>query len=252
MKFHSFACVWACEEAGACVNQTPLVRAPAPHRPGRSSTMTRYQDALLVLAGIRIMLSRLWQTLFSAPSEPVDWQESALLCLGLDGAGKSSLIRWAFDGTQADAGDAAPTAGFNVRTVVLPPDCKSELWELGGGPSIRPYWAKYATRPLDGVVFVVDAADSARLSEAAAALAEVLRSSVALRMLPILVLANKHDQPNALPCDAIAERLHLASLREGRLINGPLKVEAVSAIDGRNVKDALRWLATGGGADSTI
>ena len=115
MKFHSFACVWACEEAGACVNQTPLVRAPAPHRPGRSSTLTRYQDALLVLAGIRIMLSRLWQTLFSAPSEPVEWQESALLCLGLDGAGKSSLIRWAFDGTQADAGDAAPTAGFNVR-----------------------------------------------------------------------------------------------------------------------------------------
>ena len=205
--------------------------------------MTRYQDALLVVAGVRIAFNKLVQKLFGAP-EQIIWQESSLLCLGLDGAGKSSLIRLVFDGTKAADATVEPTAGFNVRTVMLPPDQKAEIWELGGGPNIRPYWGKYATQPLDGLIFVVDAADEARLADATSALSEMLRSAVQLRVLPLLILANKQDLPNALSAKAIADKLGVAKLKERHLAHGPVKVEAVSAANGQNVEAALRWLAT--------
>ena len=61
----------------------------------------------------------------------VEWQEFRVLCLGLDGAGKTALVRRCAHAFSA-IDDVQPTSGFNSRVVNVDPDVKLEVWELGG------------------------------------------------------------------------------------------------------------------------
>ena len=208
--------------------------------------MTRKQDALLLLAGVRILLRRLWhRLLFWRTKEPlIDWREAKVLCLGLDNAGKSSIVRRASDmsATSGLPDDIMPTTGFNVRTVTVPPDCKLEVWDIGGGAALRPFWYRYATWDVGGLIWVVDPVDTSRLPETATALANLLEAAPMLRKLPLLVLLTKADLTGARGADSVVDALGLAELSLG---GGLLRVQAVSAVDGRELMDALRWLAVG-------
>ena len=96
--------------------------------------MTFRQDLLLYLAGARILLYKLlWARRKPAP---VEWRDARVLCLGLDGAGKSSLLRRAADAS-ADLDSLKPTTGFNVRTLTVLPDWKLEVWDIGGDHRTR-------------------------------------------------------------------------------------------------------------------
>ena len=53
-----------------------------------------------------------------------------MLCLGLDGAGKTSLLGHARLGA-ADHEPAEPTTGFHVHTVTVR-DWKLLVWDVGG------------------------------------------------------------------------------------------------------------------------
>jgi hypothetical protein len=66
-----------------------------------------------------------------------------------------------------------------------------ELLDLGGGRNIRRIWQVYAPQA-HGLVFVMDAADTERLGEAAEALQQALQDP-AMQNKPLLVLANKKD-----------------------------------------------------------
>ncbi len=60
----------------------------------------------------------------------VEWREVRVLCLGLDGAGKTSLLGHARLGA-ADHEPAEPTTGFHVHTVTVR-DWKLLVWDVGG------------------------------------------------------------------------------------------------------------------------
>lgn len=79
-----------------------------------------------------------------------------------------------------------------------PPLCsfKLNLWDVGGQRSLRPYWRNYYEKT-DGLVWVVDAADLARLSDCRAELAALLQEERLLGS-SLLVLSNKQDVPGAL------------------------------------------------------
>lgn len=96
--------------------------------------------------------------------------ERRLLLLGLDGAGKSALARAARPRGAAapPAAGAESSGGFVVETLVAR-GLTFRLWDVGGAPALRPYWRHYYTGT-QGVIFVVDASDGARLALAAAEL----------------------------------------------------------------------------------
>merc|ERR1711971_408418 len=82
-------------------------------------------------------------------------REMRILILGLDGAGKTTILY------RLQAGEVVttiPTIGFNVETVTYK-NLKFQVWDLGGQTSIRPYWRCYYTNT-DAIIYVVDSADS--------------------------------------------------------------------------------------------
>ena len=192
---------------------------------------------------LRIFLHRFLKRFFPDPP-PVQWFDTKVLLLGLDGAGKTSIVRRFLEPEKGLAAVAEPTSGFDVRTVTVPPDVKLEIWEVGGASAIRPFWGRYADASIDALVWVVDGADASRLAEAATELAGVLQRAPRLRAKPLLVLHSKADLPAAQSADAIADALGLgaASSDMQRLRSGPLRVQATSALDGRGLTEALQWM----------
>ena len=164
------------------------------------------QDILLYLAAVRIMLHRL----VTRKKEPVEWLDMRVLCLGLDGAGKTSVLLRAADSTSTLEA-VEPTNGFKVRTVIVEPNCRAEVWDIGGGQNLRPY------------------------------------RSILLRSLPLLVLVTKADLAAAGAAPTAEEAsvgLGLDTLKQERLALGPCLIQVVSAVDGRNLAKALRWMMT--------
>lgn len=212
-------------------------------KPSTSQTLALY------VAGARIMLHRLIRRIFgSSEPPPTDWVDARILLVGLDGAGKSSLTRRAGDSTAQLDASIASTSGFAVKTVTVLPHWRIELWEIGGAAAMRPFWPRYATQSTDGIAWVVDGADAARLSESAQALAELLRGAPSLRDLPLLVLVSKADLAAAASqsVDSVKAALGLDELARQGLSVGPLKVQLVSAADGRNLDESLCWVCAGG------
>ena len=67
-----------------------------------------------------------------------------LLLLGLDNAGKTSILKTLSAETITSV---MPTQGFNVKTIEQKLDDKTKVklnvWDIGGQKSIRPYWSNY-------------------------------------------------------------------------------------------------------------
>lgn len=81
-------------------------------------------------------------------------RETRLLILGLDNAGKTTVVA-RLSGTDLD--DISPTLGFNISTLVHK-NYKLNLWDIGGQKSIRSYWRNYF-ESTDALIWVVDSGD---------------------------------------------------------------------------------------------
>ncbi|KAG2495517.1 hypothetical protein HYH03_006460 [Edaphochlamys debaryana] len=130
-------------------------------------------------------------------------EDPRLLFLGLDSSGKTTVL---YGLKLGEVVTTIPTIGFNVETVEVG-GLRLTAWDVGGCDKIRPLWRHY-TACTDGVVYMVDSNDRDRMPEAAKELAIFLREEE-LRGVPVLVLANKQDLPNALPAGEVARRLGL-------------------------------------------
>ncbi|KAJ9069728.1 Arf GTPase arl1 [Entomophthora muscae] len=94
------------------------------------------------------VLSRLWGD-----------KEARILILGLDGAGKTTML---YRMQLGEVVSTIPTIGFNVESVTYK-NVKFQVWDLGGQTSIRPYWRCYYANT-DAVIYVVDSCDRDRIS----------------------------------------------------------------------------------------
>jgi small GTP-binding protein len=156
--------------------------------------------------------------------------------LGLDNAGKTTILN-TLQG-ELDR-DTTPTFGFNSSTL-NEGKYKLEVFDLGGGKSIRSVWKRYLAE-VHAVVYVVDAADASRFKEAQDAMTDVLGSQY-MGSKPVLVLANKQDLPAAAPAASVVEGLGLATCRNVYNVFGcTAKTPAGQAADPR-VREGLRWL----------
>lgn len=116
--------------------------------------------------------------------------------MGLDNAGKSTALYRMRTGQYCET---IPTIGFNCEKVKgkmrKSKDIVFTIWDVGGQDRVRPLWRTYA-RGAEGIMFVLDAADHATLEEAKLELIQIFKQPET-RELPILILANKQDMPDA-------------------------------------------------------
>jgi small GTP-binding protein len=133
---------------------------------------------------------------------------ATVLVCGLDNAGKSTVVSCLRGEPDPSA---APSVGFSSASIEHA-GARVQLYDVGGGRSIRRIWKTYFA-DLHGVIYVVDAADTARFEEARAVLAQAM-ADAHLAGKPLLVLANKQDLPASAPPHAIALALGLTELKD--------------------------------------
>ncbi|KAG7051726.1 ADP-ribosylation factor-like protein 1 [Colletotrichum paranaense] len=158
-------------------------------------------------------------------------KEIRILILGLDNAGKTTLLYRLKIG---EVVTTIPTIGFNVESVTYK-NLNFNVWDLGGQTSIRPYWRCYYANTA-AVIFVVDSTDIERLQTAAEELGAMLNEEE-LKDASLLVFANKQDQPGAKGAGEISEALRLGELRDRNW-----SIMACSAVDGSGVTEGMDWL----------
>uniref|UniRef100_A0A8D2LH54 ADP ribosylation factor like GTPase 10 n=1 Tax=Varanus komodoensis TaxID=61221 RepID=A0A8D2LH54_VARKO len=132
-----------------------------------------------------------------------------VLVLGLDGAGKSSILHYVCS-TEAKK-CITPTHGFN-SVQLQDSGLHMDLLEVGGSQNLRFYWNQYLSKA-HVLVFVVDSADGPRLHMARQELHCLLAE---VPQLPLIVLANKQDKSDALSVAELHEELALHTLNDQR------------------------------------
>jgi ADP-ribosylation factor-like protein 2 len=158
-------------------------------------------------------------------------KEMRILFLGLDNAGKSSVIK-AFMHQSID--DLSPTLGFEIKTVECQ-DYRLSCWDVGGQSTIRAYWRNYF-EATDGVVWVVDSTDRERLSLCKQELDTVLKQE-RLVSASLLILANKQDISGALTPEEIHVHLDLDCITKRHWAIVPC-----SAATRVGIEDGIGWL----------
>lgn len=159
-------------------------------------------------------------------------KEIRILILGLDGAGKTTIL---YKLQIGEVISTVPTIGFNVETLHYK-NLKFNVWDLGGQTSIRPYWRCYYANTT-AVIFVVDSTDKDRLSTSSEELRTMLQEEE-LKDAALLVFANKQDQPGALTASEVSKALNLVDLKDRSW-----SIMACSAIRGDGLNEGLDWLS---------
>ena len=158
-------------------------------------------------------------------------KEPAILILGLDNAGKTTLLNYL---VHEDNKKTQPTQGVNGKSIQC---CGITLnvYDLGGQKAIREYW-KYYYEDIDALIYVVDGSDEGRIAECNESFQELLKEEK-LQKIPVLVYGNKADLENCLGPDEIIEKLNMND------ITGiDWSLYACSALKGTNVKDGIKWI----------
>lgn len=146
----------------------------------------------------------------ASESGPVQSAGTQVLVLGLDGAGKTSLLNCLATGSLED--DMQPTQGFHAVSINRD-DLHIEFLEIGGKEELRPYWQKYMSKALL-LVFVVDSSNPQLFPVAKRHLHELLVSDPCL---PLMVLANKQDLPGACSITDLHDGLSLSEVGDRKL-----------------------------------
>lgn len=131
-----------------------------------------------------------------------------VLVLGLDGAGKTSLLHCFATGSLEQ--DVSPTQGFNAVSINKE-ELQIEFLEIGGTEKLRDYWRMYLGKARV-LVFVVDSSDPERFPLAKRLLHQLLSADPCL---PLVLLANKQDVLGARGITDLYEALDLGNVGDG-------------------------------------
>jgi len=160
-------------------------------------------------------------------------REMRILILGLDGAGKTTIL---YRLQVGEVVTTIPTIGFNVEQVTYK-NLKFQVWDLGGQTSIRPYWRCYYANT-DAIIYVVDSCDKERMGVSKEELVSMLEEEE-LKKAILVVLANKQDLDGALSVTEIYQQLGLDALK-----TRTLQIFKTSALKGEGLNEAMEWLST--------
>ncbi|XP_071797530.1 uncharacterized protein [Asterias amurensis] len=175
----------------------------------------------------------LWSSkLTSALSELAYGPGSHILMLGLDDAGKTTILYKLKLNMSS-----IPTIGFNVETVSPMPGLTFTVWDVGGQQKVRQMWRDLSYQGTQGLIYVVDSSDKARLSESRDELFGILNNPELPSTVPVVVLANKQDLPSSLGPSDIAQALKLHHLS-----GHPWHIQGTCAPNGEGIYEAVSVL----------
>lgn len=165
----------------------------------------------------------------------------SILLIGLDNSGKSTLLAHAkplpVPSTQSEGCiEILPTYGFAIEQMMTPAGRKVFIYDCAGGTRYRSMWDFFAGE-CDGVVYVIDSADRARLSLVKSNVEEFLRHPLLSRK-PVVFIANKQDLPDSLKKEDLKRLLSL----DKKTIQQPFSIKPGSAISGMGLNDALTFI----------
>lgn len=189
--------------------------------PSQSWLTSKCLSLLLCVGGF---FSTIFSSLFGT-------REMRILILGLDGAGKTTIL---YRLQVGEVVTTIPTIGFNVETVTYK-NLKFQVWDLGGQTSIRPYWRCYYSNT-DAVIYVVDSCDRDRIGTSKSELVAMLEEEE-LKKAILVVFANKQDMEQAMTPTEMANALGLPALKDRKW-----QIFKTSATKGTGLDEAMEWL----------
>jgi len=176
------------------------------------------------------------------------YKPAKILFLGLDNAGKTSLLnRLKRDSVAL----YAPTTRVNVEQFSYG-GVSFTAFDVGGHSMWRHLWSDFY-ETVDAIVFLVDSYDKSRVTEASEELLALLEDPV-LISVPFLILGNKQDLDGALALRDLICALDVTSyLNDSQQTQGDeecgsrkaaVKAMGCSVLKGTGMEEAMRWVVS--------
>lgn len=158
--------------------------------------------------------------------------------VGLDAAGKSTMLQTMKQRQGGRITTQCPTLGFEVETLELSGSAKFmtiHAWDVGGRHKLR-VLLRLIYKDADAIIFVLDSSDREMFESARAELMDVLGEED-LAGKPLLVFANKRDLPGAVPMAEVIDKLGLHDLRSRKWF-----IQECVATEGQGLWEGLDWM----------
>ena len=166
-----------------------------------------------------------------------------IIILGLDSAGKTTLLYRLKSNVTVTT---LPTIElFNVETFQPVPGLTMTVWDFSGQEKIRALY-RHHYKGTDGIIWIIDSNDHARLEESRDELMNVLNLDHISNELPILLFANKQDLPHAMEPHAIASKLGLNAVRNKLFVQGSSAITGEGLCEGISIfsKEVKQFIKT--------
>jgi GTP-binding protein SAR1 len=137
-------------------------------------------------------------------------KKGKILFLGLDNAGKTSLLRRLKDDRMVQHD---PTLHAHSEELTLG-NINFKAFDLGGHAAARKIWKNYF-QTVDGIIYLVDSADPTRFDESKTEFDNILETPE-LSKVPIVILGNKVDMSTAVSEGELRSALGIGNKIEGK------------------------------------